>query len=205
MPGLRIAASRVVTGLLTATGAGFAVNAWLLHQTRGRLHQRPEDIGHREVAIVPGARVYRDNTPSAVLADRLACAAALLEEGRVDRILVSGDARAPEADETAAMVAWLQAHGVPADRIQADPGGIRTQATMQRARRLHQVRRAVVCTQSFHLARAVFLARRAGIDVVGLAADRRVYRKRHKDRLREFFARQVAFIDSCILPPRRPD
>jgi vancomycin permeability regulator SanA len=38
------------------------------------------------------------------------------------------------------------------------------------------VRRAVLVTQGFHLPRAVYTARRLGIDAVGVAADRQRYR-----------------------------
>ena len=45
---------------------------------------------------------------------------------------------------------------------------------MVRAREVFDLKEATVCTQLFHLPRAVFLARRVGIDAVGLAADRRL-------------------------------
>ena len=59
---------------------------------------------------------------------------------------------------------------------------------MERAVRLFQVREAVVCTQAFHLPRAVFLARRAGIDAVGLRTGGGLFAAGLWDRLRESFA-----------------
>jgi len=58
---------------------------------------------------------------------------------------------------------------------------------------------AVVCTQGFHLARAVYLARRFGIDAVGLRADRRPYAGMKRNGLREAYARGFAFLDVRVL------
>ena len=57
-----------------------------------------------EVAIVPGAYVFPDGTPSDMLADRLVAARALRRAGLVERVLVSGGAA-----EVAGMRAWSRA------------------------------------------------------------------------------------------------
>jgi len=64
------------------------------------------------------------------------------------------------------------------------------------------VRDAVICTQRFHLHRSVFLARQAGIDAVGVVADRPGYRPRHKDLGREVLARYRAATDVLRLRRR---
>ena len=126
------------------------------------------------VAIVPGARVFEDGTPSHALADRLHAALELYRAGRVQKILVSGDHGSGIYDEVNAMHAWLLDRGVSPEAIYLDHAGFRTLDTMFRASEVFKVRRAVICTQRFHLPRSVFLARAAGIDAVGLEADRRV-------------------------------
>jgi SanA protein len=83
---------------------------------------------------------------------------------------VSGDHRPDVYDEVEAMRRWLLKAGVPSDRVLVDRAGLRTFDSMVRAAAVFRVKRAVVCTQAFHLPRAVFLARRAGIDAVGLRA-----------------------------------
>ena len=69
------------------------------------------------------------------------------------------------------MRTWLLDHGVAADHVFLDHAGFDTWDTMVRAREVFRVDGAVVVTQAFHLPRAVFLARKAGLDVVGVAAD----------------------------------
>jgi vancomycin permeability regulator SanA len=63
---------------------------------------------------------------------------------------------------------WLLAHGVPASDILADKQGSRTRNTMLDAAAEFGVGDAIVCTQDLYVERAVFLARQAGIDAVGV-------------------------------------
>lgn len=137
-----------------------------------------------------------DGSPSPVLEDRLWAGLRLLELGRVERILVSGAADAPEGDETVCMRNWLLANGATERVLSIDPLGVRTWTSLRRAREVFGLDSLVICTQAFHQGRSLFLARRLGLDAVGLTADRRVYRHRHRDALREVFARQLAFLDA---------
>jgi len=179
-------------------GALWGMNVWVERYSAPFVHDSAETVPPRTVAIVPGARVLRDGTPTAVLADRLEAALALHGRGAVQRILVSGDHGSSGYDEVHGMRQWLLEHGVPSEDIFLDHAGLRTLDTMERAARVFAVRDAVVCTQRFHMARALFLARRAGLDAVGLVADRRGYVAAPKDALREVAARARAFLDSYV-------
>jgi SanA protein len=185
-----LAASVGIAG--TLTGALLVASAFVARGAAPFLYSRLEDVPARAVAIVPGCRAYPDGTPSPMLEDRLATALAAYEARKVRKILVSGDGTAPGRDEITAMRAWLEARGVPRDDLLDDGEGLRTLETMARARRVFGVTSAIACTQEFHLARSVYLARSYGIDAVGLAADRRVYAGIRYDRLRETYARAVA-------------
>jgi len=160
-------------------------------------------VPEKTVVIVPGASVRPGGVPSVMLQDRLEVARGLYNRGGVRRILVSGDNRTRHYNETKAMRQWLVDHGVPADHIYSDFAGFRTLDTMERAAQVFKVRDAVICTQAFHLYRSVFLARRAGIDAVGLISDRRPYRRETQAQAREYFARTLAFADAYIFrtPP----
>src|SRR5690242_280599 len=84
-------AALAIAGLL-------ASNAWVARATAGRAYASVEQVPSRNVAIVPGARVY-DGKPFVHLEARLKTALALYQGGRVTRILVSGrdTAESPEA------------------------------------------------------------------------------------------------------------
>lgn len=184
-------------GLAAAALVGGA-NAWILSQA-GPLFEDPASVPPRTVAIVPGARVLRDGTPMPALEDRLQAALDLWRAGRVRVILVSGDHGTAGYDEVNGMQRWLADRGVPTDAIFLDHAGLRTLDTMVRAAQVFQVRDAVICTQRFHLPRSLYLARHAGIDAVGLVADRRAYTDARQDALREVVARTKAVLDVAVL------
>ena len=90
-----------------------------------RIHQK-EDAPRKRVAIVFGAGLRRDGTPTPILRDRVDTAVDLYLAGKVDTLLMSGDNSTPEYNEPAAMVAHAIARGVnPAD-VQPDYAGRRT-------------------------------------------------------------------------------
>lgn len=128
-------------------------------------HARPATA-----AIVLGCRVNGE-TVSGCLEERLTTALELYTTGRAQRLLLSGDHGTRGYDEVNAMMDWLVAHGVPQAHIFLDHAGFDTHDTMVRARRVFAVSDALVVSQAFHLPRAVYLARAAGIAATGVAAD----------------------------------
>jgi len=139
-------------------------------QVVGQTRVRPgvSDISRTDVAIVLGAGVRPDGTPSTYLRRRLDAAAELYARGTVGVILVSGDNSTTQHDEPTAMRDWLVGLGVPEDRVVRDFAGLDTHDSCVRAHEVFGVTDAVVITQDYHLRRALFSCREAGIDVVGL-------------------------------------
>ncbi|MFC6021209.1 vancomycin high temperature exclusion protein [Plantactinospora solaniradicis] len=152
------------------------------------------------VALVLGAQVNPDGTPSAFLAARLGLAKELLDAGKVRAILVSGDHGRWEYDEPGAMRRWLVDRGVPARQVVEDHAGFDTYDSCLRARRIFGVDRTIVVTQSFHIARAVTVCRRVGLDAVGVGDDsvRRFERAWNWGGFRENFAAVKAAYDVLI-------
>jgi vancomycin permeability regulator SanA len=131
------------------------------------LHSRPAPA---DLAIVFGNTVNRDGSPSPRLVARLEAAEQLRRPGWVHTWFVSGGIGREGHDESRVMRDWLVAQGVPASAIVRDSLGLNSSLTAAHAAawlRAHGQRRAVVVTQYFHVARATWACRRAGIDVVG--------------------------------------
>jgi vancomycin permeability regulator SanA len=151
-----------------------AIVAWgcdrvVIDSTRAYVSDGSAAVSPRPVAIVFGAGIKPDGTPSGMLADRLDGGAELLREGKVAMLLFSGDNGTVEHNELASMFAYATAHGVPRDRIVLDYAGFDTYDSCYRAVHIFGVRRAVLVTQAFHLPRALYLCRGLGMDAVGLA------------------------------------
>jgi vancomycin permeability regulator SanA len=129
------------------------------------------DVPATPVALVLGAQVDPDGTPSAFLAARLDLAKRLYDAGLVEMIIVSGDHLAPEFDEPLAMRTYLIKAGLPAERVIADSGGFDTYESCVRARRIFNLTQLIIVTQSYHLVRAVATCRAIGIDATGVGDD----------------------------------
>ena len=152
-------------------------------------------VGEVDCALVLGAGLRDDGSPSDVLRDRLEESLDLYRAGRVRRIIVSGDHRTPAYDEPNAMRAYLEANGVLPQDIVMDHAGVDTYSSMWRAKHVFGASRIVVVTQRFHLARAVWLARSLGMEAEGSAADRHLYRGIAWLQVREVGSRTKAFVD----------
>jgi len=142
---------------------------------RSPVTQDPARVPHAQAALVLGAQVMPNGAPSSMLSDRITAAAELYKAGRVDKLLLSGDHSRVKYDEVGTMRRILLAQGIPAEDIFTDHAGFDTWDSAQRARRVFDVSSAVVVTQRFHMARALYDARRAGLHATGYAADRRDY------------------------------
>ena len=164
-------------------------NAIVLLGGRGAT-DKVDEAPRAQAALVLGAQVYADGRPSIMLADRVSAAAELYEADRVDKLLLSGDHGRVQYDEVAAMKRILLGRGIPAEDIFTDHAGFDTWDSAQRAKRVFDVDSVVVVTQKFHMARALYDARHAGLDATGYVADKRQYGKiMGKLRLRKAAAR----------------
>jgi vancomycin permeability regulator SanA len=155
-----------IVGLATLTGA---VN-FVRSAAAGHIYT-PSDVPATPVALVLGAQVNPDGTPSAFLAARLDLAKRLYDAGLVEMIIVSGDHLAPEFNEPAAMRNYLMRTGLPEERVIADTGGFDTYESCLRAKRIFNLSRLIVVTQSYHIVRAVATCRALGIDATGVGDD----------------------------------
>jgi SanA protein len=104
------------------------------------------------------------------LSYRLDAAAGLWHGDFADHFLVSGIRIGDDYDEARTMRDELVARGVPASAIELDHKGNRTWDSIVRARTVFGKRRLIIVSQRDHLARALFLARHAGVEAWGVAA-----------------------------------
>jgi SanA protein len=186
-----------IAGAVVFCGIIAVTNIYIFHNSV-QLILNPDQARFEKAAIIVlGASVYENTYPSTQLKDRLLTAADLYKKRLSSRILVSGDNGQKSYNEVAVMRDFLLSQGVKKSDIFPDYAGFRTYDTMIRAKKVFQLNDAYVVTQEYHLPRAVYLARFAGIEAYGVIADRQLYRDRLHDNFREIFARTWAMID-CI-------
>ena len=157
----------------------------------------------KRVAIVFGAGLWRDGSPTPVLRDRVETAANLYFAGRVEKLLMSGDNRFVDYNEPAAMHTYATSLGIPDDDIILDYAGRRTYDTCYRAKHIFGVQDAILVTQAFHLPRAIYTCNKLGVRAIGVQAENRIYRRRSLLywNMREIIATSVAFWEVHISRP----
>ena len=162
-----------------------------------------ENAPTRRVAVVFGAEVKKDGTPSVVLRDRIETAVALYKSGKVEKLLMSGDNRFVDYNEPESMRQYALALGIPDSAIVLDYAGRRTYDTCYRAKEIFGVSSAILVTQRFHLPRALFLCKAFGIDAVGVEAENYYYLKRLRLfwHVRELLATAQSVLDVYLFKP----
>jgi SanA protein len=136
-----------------------------------------DTVPARRVAIVFGAGIKYDGTPTVVLQDRVQTAANLYFAGKVEKLLMSGDNRYVDYNEPESMRQYAISLGVPDEDIVLDYAGRRTYDTCYRARDIFRTDSVILVTQDFHLPRALYICNMLGVDAVGVPADIQYYRK----------------------------
>jgi len=171
-------------------------NLWVYLVARDKI-KTVETVEQAEVAIVLGAYVRPNGELSYILKDRLDWGYELYRQGKIDKILVTGDHGQVEYNEVQAMKSYLLSRGVPEEDIFMDHAGFDTYDSMYRARDVFMVKSAIVVTQNFHLKRAVYVGSRLGMDVQGVESSLQ-YPWWYMNSLRDYIAKIKAVWDTDI-------
>jgi vancomycin permeability regulator SanA len=150
--------------------------------------------------VVLGAGITAEKRPSSVLASRIETAVELYREGKVRKLIMSGDNSRRQYDEVSAMKAYAVSLEVQPNDVLLDYAGFRTLDSCVRLRKVFGQSRAIIVSQQFHLPRALHLCHYANVDAVGVAApDPRGLSRRLTSRVREVPASFQAGVDSWLL------
>jgi len=163
----------------------------------------PANSPSGRVAIVFGAGLYRNGSPTPVLRDRVATAVDLYNLGKVEKLLMSGNVSRGH-NEPQAMQTYALGLGIPGEDIILDGAGMRTYDTCYRARDIFGLDSAILVTQAFHLPRAIYTCNLLGVSAIGVPADLRQYRRTSQTfwNLRETIATVVALWEIHFSQPK---
>jgi vancomycin permeability regulator SanA len=152
------------------------------------------------VGVVLGGGV-ENGQPRPLLQDRLDTAAGLLQEGKVSKLLVSGDNRIARYNEPEVMRRYLVGKkGIDARLVHMDNAGRSTYETCERAKKVFGLDRAVFISESTHLPRVLYLCRSFGIEAYGVNSDGQSSAGRQiGQRFREVMARTKAVLNTHVI------
>ena len=132
------------------------------------------DLYGTDCIIVLGAHVWEDGRLSNALTYRCEAALEAWKQGIAPAIIVCGaQGRGEPSTEAEAMRGWMLERGVPEDQVILEPESVNTLQNLSNARDImasRGYRTAAVCTNNYHLRRALWLARDVGIEATGIAA-----------------------------------
>ncbi len=163
-----------------------------------------EKIDNHTVTMALGAKVYSNGNLSYVLRDRVDYAIELYKSGKAKKIIFSGDHGTKEYDEVNAMFEYAQSKGIDKADIFLDHAGFSTYDSMYRAKEVFLCEDIIIITQSFHIYRSVYIARRIGLNAIGIKSNQHNYYLSTdiKNNMRECLARVKDFIYVEITRPK---
>lgn len=149
-----------------------------------------------KVALVPGTIKYLSSGyVNQYFQHRIDAAVELYNAGKVSHFLISGDNSTKNYNEPQDMKNSLMERGIPESAITLDYAGFDTYDSMIRAKKVFGQNRFIVVSQEFQNERAVYIARRFGIEAFGYNAKEVTYAGGFRTKLREFFARGKAYVE----------
>lgn len=194
----------ILVALLTAMTAVavFSVSGAMRSAMRDRIISASDvdGCGDFDCILVLGAGVRDDGSPSVMLRDRVATGISLFRDGASARLLMSGDHGRENYDEVNVMKRLATEAGIDPDAVFCDHAGFSTYESIYRAKEIFGAERVLIVTQEYHLYRALYVARRLGLEAYGVSADVRSYRGQTYRDLREDLARFKDFFTAQIKP-----
>jgi SanA protein len=166
---------RLVEALVVVAALALAfivtLNILIYIETDGYIYSDSSLVPSATVVLVPGAALAAPGTLSLIFTERVDLAIRLYTAKKVSKILVSGDNSTLAHNEVNPARTYLLSKGIPDQDIFLDHAGFDTYSSLYRARDVFGVTSVIIATQSFHLPRAVFIARKLGMQAYGVSAD----------------------------------
>lgn len=184
--------------LLLAVGIIFIAwaNYSIRKESRNFVSYGIADVPETKVALLLGTgKTLSNGMPNAYFYNRIQAAIDLYKSGKIKYILVSGDNSSKDYNEPEDMQLTLMKYGIPKERIVMDHAGFRTLDSVVRAKDIFGQTKLVIISQKFHNERAVFLARKNGIEAFGYNANDVNKYAGLKTNLREYLAKTKVYWD----------
>ncbi len=188
----------ICTGLL-CSAAVLGINFYIVKSSEKYILDIQKAGEGYDCVLVLGCGVWGDR-PSHMLEDRLLVGIELCKNGASEKLLMSGDHGRDEYDEVNVMKKFATDRGLDSEDVFMDHAGFSTYESMYRARDIFKAKKVLIVTQEYHLYRAIFVARRLGLEAYGVTSDLRDYGGQVFRDIREILARNKDMIYTIIKP-----
>ncbi|WP_299183626.1 ElyC/SanA/YdcF family protein [uncultured Chryseobacterium sp.] len=157
----------IVAGIIFIAFSNYSIKK----QSEPFLFYAASDVPETKTALLLGtSKTLSNGTPNAYFFNRIKATAELYKSGKIQYVIVSGDNSKKDYNEPEDMQLTLIQYGIPQDRIFMDFAGFRTLDSVVRAKEIFGQQKLIIISQKFHNERAVFLARKNGIEAYGYNA-----------------------------------
>lgn len=147
------------------------INLWVTKEAKYKAFDDVAFIPFKKVGVVLGTSKNSSSGPENLFFNyRIQAAVKLYNAGKVEYILVSGDNRHKNYNEPLLMRIDLIKSGIPKEKIIMDFAGFRTLDSVIRANKVFGLNDFTIISQKFHNERALFIARRKGINAIAFNA-----------------------------------
>jgi vancomycin permeability regulator SanA len=191
--------SAVICIGIICTVTVLGINFYVVKSSEKYILEMKEAGEGYDCVLVLGCGVWGDR-PSHMLEDRLLVGIELCKNGASEKLLMSGDHGSDEYDEVNVMKKFATDRGLDSEDVFMDHAGFSTYESMYRARDIFKAKKVLIVTQEYHLYRAIFVARRLGLDAYGVTSDLRDYGGQIFRDIREILARNKDMIYTIVQP-----
>lgn len=162
----------------------------------GKTFADVSEVPQHHVGLLLGTGKYLESgVVNPYYAYRIEAALQLLQAGKIDYLVISGDNSRNDYNEPEMMQSDLIAAGIDSACIYLDYAGFRTFDSMVRFKEIFSQNAVTVISQKFHNERALFIAAKEGIAAVGFNAQDVSTVSGLRTQLREKLARVKVFAD----------
>jgi SanA protein len=167
----------------------------------GKLYTDVSEVPYNKVGLLLGTcKTMKDRkTINPFWKFRLEAAYALWKAKKIDRILISGDNGWHGYNEPQDFLDEFIAMGIPDSCLVCDFAGFRTHDSVIRCKKIFGQKKVTIISQQFHNERALFIARKYGLEAVGFNANDVSFRSGLYTFFREKAARVLLFLDLYVL------
>ncbi len=184
-------------GILSVLG----INIYVIKYAEKYVFTDIKNLPNKQTVLVLGAKV-QDMKLSPILYDRVVAGMEIYKSRKASKILLSGDHGSKNYDEVNAMKNFVvdNMNNIDYSDVFMDHAGFDTYDSMYRAREIFGVKSLIIVTQEFHIYRAVYLARKLGLDAIGFSLSESRYSKGLQLNwdIRECLARVKAFFEIIL-------